>query len=130
MTIIPLESKDLDEAIDFLYQSNTFGSPQMPSFGRMSIYEGQININDAPSDTFLNLKGWTKGYAWVNGFLLGRYWPIVGPQVTLYVPKSLLLRGENKIRILELEISPCQNLQSCTVTFEDSPIIDGNTPEY
>ena len=31
-----------------------------------------------------------KGVAWINGFNLGRYWPAVGPQMTLYVPKFLL----------------------------------------
>ncbi len=32
-------------------------------------------------DTFLRLDGWRKGVAVVNGVNLGRYWPVVGPQV-------------------------------------------------
>lgn len=57
---------------------------------------------DAPADTFLALPGFTKGFVWVNGFLLGRYWN-VGPQQTLYVPAPLLRSGRNELVVLELE---------------------------
>ncbi|WP_235032549.1 glycoside hydrolase family 35 protein [Actinacidiphila yanglinensis] len=55
-----------------------------------------------PADTFLALPGFGKGFAWVNGTLLGRYWEI-GPQVTLYVPAPLLTSGANTVTVLELE---------------------------
>jgi beta-galactosidase len=42
-----------------------------------------------------------KGYLWVNGFLLGRYWN-VGPQTELYLPWPLLRLGRNEIVVLEL----------------------------
>jgi beta-galactosidase len=54
------------------------------------------------ADTFLALPGFTKGFVWVNGFLLGRYWNI-GPQHTLYVPAPLLRTGRNELVLLELE---------------------------
>ncbi|MBD0738947.1 beta-galactosidase [Streptomyces sp. CBMA29] len=57
---------------------------------------------DAPADTFLAFPGFGKGFVWVNGTLLGRYWEI-GPQVTLYVPAPLLTAGENTVTVLELE---------------------------
>lgn len=57
-----------------------------------------------PLDTHLTLPGFTKGFVWVNGFLLGRYWNI-GPQETLYVPGPLLRAGENEITVLELHAS-------------------------
>src|SRR3546814_15488609 len=38
---------------------------------------------DASADLHLDTAGWGKGYAWVNGFFLGRYWRR-GPQRTLY----------------------------------------------
>ena len=57
---------------------------------------------DEPADTFLAFPGFAKGFAWVNGALLGRYWEI-GPQVTLYVPAPLLTAGENTVTVLELE---------------------------
>ena len=46
--------------------------------------------------------GFGKGFVWVNGFLLGRYWAR-GPQRTLYVPAGLLQTGENLFTVLELE---------------------------
>lgn len=57
---------------------------------------------DAAADTFLALPGFGKGFVWINGFLLGRYWE-VGPQSTLYVPAPLIRPGSNSIKILELE---------------------------
>lgn len=53
-----------------------------------------------PNDTFIQLKGLVKGIVIINGFVLGRYWTI-GPQQTLYVPKSLLIQGENQVIIFE-----------------------------
>jgi beta-galactosidase len=55
-----------------------------------------------PADTFLALPGFGKGFAWVNGTLLGRYWEI-GPQATLYVPAPLLTEGRTTVTVLELE---------------------------
>ncbi len=53
-----------------------------------------------PCDTFLRLDSFTKGFAVINGFNIGRYWNI-GPQKTLYVPASLLKEGENEVLIFE-----------------------------
>ena len=51
-----------------------------------------IPSRSSPADTFLDVSGggFRKGVAFVNGFNLGRYWPVKGPQVTLYVPAPLL----------------------------------------
>ncbi|WP_022889647.1 glycoside hydrolase family 35 protein [Agromyces italicus] len=57
---------------------------------------------DQPADAFLAFPGSGKGFVWVNGFLLGRYWEI-GPQLTYYVPAPLVRAGENTITVLELE---------------------------
>ena len=50
-----------------------------------SFWKGQLAIDcengKMANDTFLQLDGWTKGIAFVNGFNLGRYWPVMGPQV-------------------------------------------------
>jgi hypothetical protein len=35
----------------------------------------------ALTDTFFNSTGWGKGQLFVNGFNVGRYWPVKGPQV-------------------------------------------------
>ncbi|MFJ9625108.1 beta-galactosidase family protein [Streptomyces sp. NPDC101181] len=50
----------------------------------------------------LELPGWTRGFVWVNGFCLGRYWS-AGPQRTLYVPGPVLREGVNEVWVLELE---------------------------
>lgn len=57
---------------------------------------------ESPADLFLDTAGWGKGYALVNGFLLGRYWSS-GPQRTLYVPAAALYAGENSIVVIELD---------------------------
>jgi beta-galactosidase len=57
---------------------------------------------DAPSDLFLDTTSWSKGYAFVNGFFLGRYWRN-GPQRTLFVPAPATRTGRNRLVVLELE---------------------------
>ncbi|XP_066301259.1 beta-galactosidase-like [Branchiostoma lanceolatum] len=109
-------------------QEKRSAQPQRSRAGQMvpSFYTGKFSIQDTPQDTFLNMKGWTKGQAFVNGFNLGRYWPVEGPQITLYVPASVL-KSDNNITLFELEASPCGTSQSdvdCTVEFQDRPIIN------
>ena len=55
---------------------------------------------DECADTFLDMSGFTKGCVFINGFNLGRYWE-AGPQKTLYVPRSLIKKGENEVIIFE-----------------------------
>ena len=62
-------------------------------------YRGKFTVSD-PQDTFLYLDNFTKGFVTINGFNLGRYWEI-GPQVSLYVPASVLKAGENEIIVFE-----------------------------
>ncbi|MGL3151580.1 glycoside hydrolase family 35 protein [Microbacterium sp. A82] len=59
-------------------------------------------VLDERADLFLDTRGWGKGYAWVNGFFLGRYWRR-GPQRTLYVPAPVTRAGDNQVVIVELE---------------------------
>lgn len=69
--------------------------------GLPGFYKFSFEI-DAPADTFLDMSGWGKGVAFVNGFNIGRFWEI-GPQRRLYVPAPLLKRGENIVIIFETE---------------------------
>jgi beta-galactosidase len=57
---------------------------------------------ERPGDLFLDTDAWSKGYAFVNGFFLGRYWRN-GPTRTLYVPAPVTRSGANALVVLELE---------------------------
>ncbi|MER5254813.1 beta-galactosidase family protein [Streptomyces sp. NPDC002855] len=69
--------------------------------GRPGLYRGSVEVRGA-GDALLELPGWTRGFVWVNGFNLGRYWE-VGPQTSLYVPGPVLREGANEVWVLELE---------------------------
>ena len=74
--------------------------------------KGHFKAGDG--DCFVNMKGFTQGYVFVNGFNLGRYWDI-GPQRALYLPGTLL-KEENEIIVFELE-----NYKNPEVTIQDKP---------
>lgn len=87
--LIPLENiPELDE---------TDGKNEFPCF-----FKGNFTAEKDKS-CFVHLSGFTKGYVFVNGFNLGRYWKI-GPQKSLYIPGALL-KEENEITVLELDHS-------------------------
>ncbi|XP_023341954.1 beta-galactosidase isoform X3 [Eurytemora carolleeae] len=103
------------------------------SQGRMSVWAAMFqlqsnSISQEPLDTFVELPGWHKGIIIVNGFVLGRYWPAVGPQMTLYLPGTLLKPYPewNRISILEQDRLTC--LPYCNIRFRTSSNIDGPTP--
>ena len=68
-----------------------------------ALYRADIQLEN-PMDTFLDMKDWKKGYVWVNGHLLGRYWHI-GPQERLYCPGEFLKNGQNTIEVLDLHLT-------------------------
>ena len=91
------------------------------------------NDPQLPLDTFLRLDGWSKGLAFLNGFNLGRYWPIAGPQITLYAPAHLFKTYPdiNTISVFELENSPCDGnnyVDKCDVQFVKHHVINGSIP--
>ena len=95
-----------------------------------SFFHGEIPLSphgNSVFDTFLQLPGWHKGQAFVNGFNLGRYWPAVGPQYTLFVPANVLSLKPSAISVvlLELDGAPCLNTTSCFVEFVATPSING-----
>jgi len=62
---------------------------------------GEFSLT-APVSLFLDTAHWGKGFAFVNGFFLGRYWHS-GPQRTLFVPQPVARVGINTVVVLELE---------------------------
>ena len=57
-------------------------------------------------DTYIGVRQWSKGLAFINGFNLGWYWPKLGPQGAQYVPGPLLKAGSNEIILVEVEDAP------------------------
>lgn len=68
--------------------------------GRKTFYRFTFELSERPCDTFLRTDEFKKGFVFLNGFNLGRYWEI-GPQKTLYVPASVLKQGVNELIIFE-----------------------------
>ena len=58
-------------------------------------------VLDEVGDTWLDMSNWTKGFVWVNGHNLGRYWNI-GPQRRLYCPAPWLVEGDNEVLVFDL----------------------------
>jgi hypothetical protein len=67
-----------------------------PAFYRASftIAAGEL------ADTYICLRGWGKGMAYVNGHALARYYG-VGPQLTHYCPSGFLREGSNELILFE-----------------------------
>jgi beta-galactosidase len=95
----------LDDLSGLRYEAAT-GPLVGPAFHR-----GTFDVAE-PADTYLDLSGWTKGCAWVNGFALGRYWSR-GPQRRLYVPGPVLRSGGNDVVVLELHAASRASVDLC-----------------
>ncbi|PRD28606.1 UNVERIFIED_CONTAM: Beta-galactosidase [Trichonephila clavipes] len=127
MTPILLDTKTIKKVALWKQKAIKSDSVSVPS-----IYSGEFTIESGTKilDSFLRVDGWHKGVAFLNNFNLGRYWPIVGPQVTLYTPSILLQKNPavNHITLLELENAPCHHSSTCIVQFVDTPVVNGTTP--
>lgn len=64
-----------------------------------NIYKGTFTLTET-GDTFLDMRGFGKGFVFLNGHNLGKYW-YIGPQQTLYVPAVWLHKGQNEIEIFD-----------------------------
>jgi len=67
--------------------------------GKPAFYKGSFILNE-PADTFLDMRSFGKGFVFINGKSIGKYWSI-GPQQTLYVPAPWLKKGANEIIIFD-----------------------------
>lgn len=69
-------------------------------YDKAGFFRGTFNV-DKPADTYIDMSRYKKGYVWVNGHNLGRYWDI-GPQMRLYCPAPWLHPGTNHLLVLDL----------------------------
>jgi beta-galactosidase len=70
-----------------------------PSMNTPMLYKGTFTLNQT-GDTFLDMHGFGKGFVFINGHNLGKYW-YIGPQQTLYIPASWLRKGVNEIDVFD-----------------------------
>lgn len=73
-------------------------------------------------DTYVEVIGFKRGVVFINGFNLGRHWNI-GPQKSLYIPKSLLRDGDNEIIVFDVVGSDTEK----KVLLHGKQIIEGYT---
>ncbi|KAF7636717.1 Glyco_hydro_35 domain-containing protein [Meloidogyne graminicola] len=86
-----------------LLKGTTSIQPQ-PTYDEPAIYAAKFTTPDIDwrlAHTFFDSRGWGHGVIMVNGFNVGRYWPLLGPQMTLFVPGAVM-RHENFVLLLEL----------------------------
>jgi len=69
--------------------------------GRPGVFfKGTFSLSDV-ADTYIDMSNYSKGFVWVNGHNLGRYWNI-GPQKRLYCPACWLTKSDNEIIVFDL----------------------------
>lgn len=73
-------------------------------------------------DTYLEVKGFYRGFVMINGFNLGRH-VACGPQRSLFVPKSLLKEGKNEIIVFDFKTDDKEK----KVLLHGRQILDGYT---
>ncbi|HEX3730242.1 MAG TPA: beta-galactosidase family protein [Opitutaceae bacterium] len=93
-----------------------------PAAPAPAFWRGGFSL-ERPGDTFLDLRTWGQGVAWVNGHCLGRFWNI-GPTQTMYCPGPWLRAGRNEVVILDLEGPSAPRLAG-----RSRPILDDPHPE-
>uniref|UniRef100_A0A914PWT7 Beta-galactosidase n=1 Tax=Panagrolaimus davidi TaxID=227884 RepID=A0A914PWT7_9BILA len=86
------------------------------------VYMGAFEIEGEIADTWFNPEKFRKGQVFINGNNVGRYWPSAGPQITLYVPASML-KKKNSVVLVEL----LGRGTNSTVSFVDKPIYTSNS---
>jgi beta-galactosidase len=63
------------------------------------VSSGSFTVSNT-ADTYLDMHGFGKGFVFLNGHNLGKYWHI-GPQQTIYVPAVWLKKGVNHIEVFD-----------------------------
>jgi len=83
------------------------------------LFHGTLVISEENErfDTYWDTTGWGKGSLFVNNVNVGRYWPLAGPQMTMYIPKDLLIAGSNSFVLLELQKAAVD----LTINFTNEP---------
>lgn len=78
----------------FKYAANKDTNAPKPA-----LYKGTFTLTKT-GDTYLDMHGYGKGFVFLNGRNLGKYWNI-GPQQTLYIPAGWLKKGLNEVVVFD-----------------------------
>ena len=81
------------------------------------MYKGEFKLTEV-ADTYLDMRKFGKGFVFLNGHNLGKYWQI-GAQQTIYVPAVWLKKGKNEIVVFDQLKSGHQKIAAL-----DHPILD------
>ena len=84
-----------------------------------AFYRGHFDVA-TPGYTFLDMRGWGKGYVWINGVNIGRYWS-AGPQQAMFVPGAWLKPGANEVVVLDLHEGGDRSLSGSPKQIWDLP---------
>ena len=87
--------------------------PVVSTPSRAGIFFKAMIRLDQLGDSYIDMARWTKGYLWINGHLLGRYWNL-GPQQRLYCPASWLRRGDNELLVFDMHQTVAAPIQGVT----------------
>lgn len=79
------------------------GPKNQPQTGP-TFYHATFNMTQ-PASTFLDMRNWGMGVAWVNGHNLGRFWDRGGIR-SLFLSSHFLRAGSNDVVVLELHDAP------------------------
>ena len=66
-----------------------------------TFYRYELEVSKV-CDTLVNIKGFTRGVVFVNGFNLGRHWDTVHKKNRAYIPAPLLKEGKNEIVVFDV----------------------------
>ena len=75
-------------------------------------FKGKFEASEA-ADSYVSFENFTRGYIWINGFLLGRY-DADSPLKTTYIPATLVKKGANEIVLLECDAAKEPKLEFTT----------------
>jgi beta-galactosidase GanA len=104
MTLMNWKVYKLPMDKQFIYDLRSSGRTQ----NKPGVFFRGNFVSDITGDTFFDVSNYTKGFIWVNGHNLGRYW-VIGPQKRLFCPASWLKTGLNEIIVFDLhetEVKP------------------------
>lgn len=73
-------------------------------------YRGRLDA-ESLADTYLDTSALHKGFVWINGRPLGRFWDI-GPQFGLYTPGPWMERGANALVVFDLRGSATESINT------------------